>query len=97
MNYMVNKKHAGSNFDDFLVETGISAEVSARAVKRVLAWQLVQFMEEEQITRTALAVRMKTSRAAVNRLLDPENTSINLHTMEKAAQTLGKKLEIQLV
>lgn len=94
---MVNKKHAGSNFDDFLVETGISAEVSARAVKRVLAWQLVQFMEEEQITRTALAVRMKTSRAAVNRLLDPENTSINLHTMEKAAQTLGKKLEIQLV
>lgn len=94
---MVNKKHAGSNFDDFLVEAGISAEVSARAVKRVLAWQLAQFMEKEQITRTALAVRMKTSRAAVNRLLDPENTSINLHTMEKAAQTLGKKLEIQLV
>lgn len=94
---MVNKKHAGSSFDDFLIDTGINAEVSARAVKRVLAWQLEQLMTEEHITKTELAERMNTSRAAVNRLLDPNNTSINLHTMEKAAQTLGKRLEIQLV
>lgn len=94
---MVNKKHEGSSFDDFLIDAGINAEVSARAVKRVLAWQLEQLMTEEHITKTELAERMNTSRAAVNRLLDPNNTSINLHTMEKAAQTLGKKLEIQLV
>ncbi len=54
-------------------------------------------MKQENITKTTLAARMKTSRAALDRLLDPENTSVSLHTMEKVAVTLGKKLEIQLV
>lgn len=94
---MADKKYVGSSFDDFLVEEGLYGEATARAVKRVLAWQILQMMEEVSITKTELARRMKTSRAAVDRLLDPENTSINLHTMEKAAQTLGKRLEIQLV
>ena len=53
-------------------------------------------MEQEQMTKTALAAQMKTSRAALNRLLDPDNTSVSLHTMEKAATTLGKRLEIEL-
>jgi predicted DNA-binding protein (UPF0251 family) len=93
---MLNEVYVGSNFDDFLSEEGMEAEVTARAIKRLLAWELLQLMEKENITKTALAVRMNTSRAAVNRLLDPGNTSISLHTMEKVAVTLGKKLEIQL-
>ena len=94
---MIDEKYVGSSFDDFLNEEGIEAEVAAKAAKRVLAWQLAQLMEQESITKTILAARMKTSRAALDRLLDPENTSVSLHTMEKAAVTLGKKLEIQLV
>ncbi len=93
---MANQAYVGSSFDDFLAEKGIEAEVTARAVKRVLAWQLLQLMEQQQMTKTALAARMKTSRAALNRLLDPDNTSVSLHTMEKAATTLGKRLEIEL-
>ncbi len=94
---MIDEKYVGSSFDDFLNEEGIEAEVTAKAVKRVLAWQLAQLMEQENITKTTLATRMKTSRAALDRLLDPENTSVSLHTMEKVAVSLGKKLEIQLV
>lgn len=94
---MIDEKYVGSSFDDFLEEEGIEAEVTAKAVKRVLAWQLTQLMKQGNITKTTLAAQMKTSRAALDRLLDPENTSVSLHTMEKAAVTLGKKLEIQLV
>lgn len=94
---MVDKKYVGSRFDAFLVEEGLYGEATACAAKRVLAWQISQMMTETSITKAELARRMKTSRAAVDRLLDPENTSINLHTMEKAAQTFGKRLEIQLV
>lgn len=94
---MVDEKHVGSSFDEFLNDEGIEAEVTAKAVKRVLAWQLAQLMEQEKITKTMMAEKMNTSRASLDRLLDPENTSVSLHTMEKAAVTLGKKLEIQLV
>lgn len=94
---MVNIKHVGSSFDDFLIEEGIEAEVTAAAIKRVLAWQMAQVMEQEKVTKSELASRMKTSRAALNRLLDPDNTSVSLHTMEKAAVALGRKLEVHLV
>lgn len=89
--------HRGSSFDTFLQDEEIYEEVNARAVKRVLAWQLAQALEKENLTKTELASRMHTSRAAVNRLLDPNNPSLNLQTMEKAARALGKKLAIQLV
>ena len=94
---MANIKHVGSSFDDFLIEEGIEAEVTAAAIKRVLAWQVAQVMEQEKVTKSELASRMKTSRAALNRLLDPDNTSVSLHTMEKAAVALGRKLEVHLV
>lgn len=94
---MIDKKYVGSSFDDFLKEEDIEAEVSANAAKRVLAWQLMELMKQEKMTKTSMAARMNTSRAALNRLLDPDNTSVSLHTMEKAAATLGKKLEIHLV
>lgn len=92
-----NNPHRGSSFDSFLQDEGIYDEVNARAVKKVLAWQLAEALEKENLSKTELASRMRTSRAAVNRLLDPQNPSLNLHTMEKAARALGKKLSIQLV
>ena len=94
---MPNTKHIGSSLEDFLVEQGMEAEATACAIKRVLAWQMAQTMEKENITRTELAARMKTSRAALNRLLDPDNTSVSLHTMGKAASALGRKLEVRFL
>ena len=87
----------GSSFDDFLVEEGIAEEVEAGAIKKIIAYQLQEAIEKEQLTKTALAIRLETSRAAVNRLLDPENESITLLTLKKAANVLGKKLRLELV
>ena len=89
--------HRGSDFETFLKDEGWHEEVSARAVKKLLALQLNQALTETGLTKTELAAKMKTSRAAVARLMDPENHALNLTTMSKAAQALGKRLDIQLV
>lgn len=89
-------KHIGSSFDDFLEEEDLLEEAEALAVKRVLAWQLSQAMEARKMTKTELAEKMATSRASVNRLLDPGNASVSLQTMTKAAHALGKSLAIQI-
>ena len=86
----------GSSFDDFLAEEGIAEEVEARAIKKIIAYQLLEAIEKEQITKTALAAQLETSRAAVNRLLDPENESVTLLTLARAANVLGKKLRFEL-
>ena len=88
-------KYIGSSFDDFLEEEGILAETEAVAIKRVIAYQLAQLMERQHISKTAMARQMKTSRSALNRLLDPENTSITLQTLERAAHAIGKRLRIE--
>ncbi len=88
--------HIGTSFDDFLESEKMLDACSAVAVKRVLAWQLQQEMEKSNVSRSELARRMETSRSSVNRLLDPQNPSVNLQTMERAARILGKRLEIQL-
>ena len=93
----MNNKSIGSSFDDFLVEEGIAPEVEAGAIKKIIAYQLQEAIKKEQITKTALAAQLETSRAAVNRLLDPENESITLLTLKKAANVLGKKLRLELV
>ncbi len=93
----MNNKHIGSNFDDFLEEEGILAEVEASAIKRVIAFQLADLMQKENISKTAMAKRMKTSRSSVDRLLDPQNKSVTLQTLERAALVLGKRLEIKFV
>ena len=93
----IKNKAIGSSFDEFLVEEGISDEVEAGAIKKIIAYQLLQAIEKEQLTKTALAAQLDTSRAAVNRLLDPENESITLLTLKKAANVLGKKLRLELV
>ena len=89
-------KHIGSNFDDFLEEGGLLAEAEAIAVKRVLAFQLEELMRAQKLNKTQLARRMKTSRSALERLLDPENPSMTLLTLERAARALGKNIRIEL-
>ena len=93
----MNNKSIGSSFDDFLAEEGIADEVEAGAIKKIIAYQLREVIEKERLTKTALAARLDTSRAAVNRLLDPENESITLLTLKKAANVLGKKLRLELL
>ena len=90
------KKHVGSSFDEFLAEEDLLSEAEATAVKRVIAYQLTQFMEDNELSKTAMARRMQTSRSALDRLLDPANPSVTLQTMDRAARALGKKLRIEL-
>lgn len=89
-------KHIGSSFDDFLNEEGVFAEAEAIAVKRVIAYQLEVRMKEQKLSKTQMAKRMKTSRAALERLLDPDNPSVTLLTLERAAKALGKSIRIEL-
>lgn len=91
----MNKKYLGSDFDDFLKEEKLDA-ANILAIKRVIAWQIVEEMKKKKLSKNEMASRMKTSRAALERLLDPENASITLVTLERAASALGKKLKIQL-
>ena len=87
--------HVGSDFDEFLDEDGIREEVTAAALKRVIAWQLEQAMRTKQITKTDMAARMRTSRAAVNRLLNEDDTSVTLATLARASLALGLPLKIE--
>lgn len=90
-------KHKGSDFDAFLKEEGLSTEVESAAAKRVLAYQFELAMKKRRLSKVTMAKRMQTSRSALDRLLDPENSSVTLQTLEKAAIVLGKKLKINLV
>jgi len=90
-------KHRGSSLDDFLKEEGIYEEVCAAAAKRVLAEELRDAMEKKKLNVTTLASRMHTSRAVIQRLLDRQNTSVTLQTLEKAARAMGKKWSFKLV
>jgi len=75
------KKHIGSSFDDFLHEEAMLEEATAVAIKRVISWQIAEEMKNQQLTKTALAKRMHTSRAALNRLLDENDSSLTLTTL----------------
>jgi hypothetical protein len=92
----MNKKHVGSNFDDFLREENLLEIVEATAVKRVIAFQIAQEMRRLKVSKSEMASRMKTSSAALERLLDPSNRSVTISTLERAASALGKKLKVEL-
>ena len=92
----MNNENIGSNFDDFLAEEGLLAEAETVAVKRVLAYQVERMMKEQSLSKTEMSRRMNTSRAALERLLDPANQSITLQTLERAAKALGRRLQITL-
>jgi antitoxin HicB len=87
----------GSSHDDHLEEEGIYEEVTARAIKRVIARQLDALMREQGLTKSALAKRMQTSRAQLDRLLDPENESVTLATLTRAARVVARQLRMELV
>lgn len=91
----MGKKNVGSRFDDFLQEEAILEDATAVALKRVIAWQIAEEMKAQQITKTELAKRMHTSRAALNRLLDESDPSLTLTTLASAAAALGRKVNIQ--
>ncbi|AMM18789.1 Fis family transcriptional regulator (plasmid) [Burkholderia sp. PAMC 28687] len=89
-------KHIGSDFDDFLVEEAMLEQVTATAMKRVIAWQIAEEMRAQSITKSKMAIRMHTSRAALNRLLDEKDTSLTLTTLASAAAALGKHFRLEL-
>jgi predicted XRE-type DNA-binding protein len=93
---MLNKKHMGSSFDDFLEEEGILEESEEMAIKSVIAYEIQKKMEQEHLSDTQVAKALETSRSSLSRLLDPKNTSITLKTMSKAVKFLGKKLQISI-
>jgi len=89
-------KHIGFSFDDFLEEEGICEEVQNEAVKRVLVWQLRQEMEKQNLSKTMMARKMKTSRAQLDRLLDDSNDKVQLDTIKRGAEAVGRKLRLEL-
>ena len=90
-------KHIGSSFDDFLEEEDLLVETSAEALKRVLSWQIAHYLEENHLTKTVFAKKMKTSRSQLDRLLDPENTNLSLKTLVGTANAMGKHVEIRII
>ena len=92
----MSKQHIGSSFDDFLSEEGLLEDVTAVALKRVIAWQIAEEMKAQQLTKAQLAARMHTSRAALNRLLDENDPGLTLTTLASAATALGRRVDIRL-
>lgn len=93
----MNAENIGTSFDSWLREEGIYEETAAKAIKRVLARQLEAAMKQRNLTKTEVARRMNTSRAVVNRLLDPDNDSLTLTTLQKAAAVVGRQVRLELV
>ena len=92
----MKNKYLGSGFDDFLEEEGLRVETEAAAIKRVIAYRIEMEMKRANLSKSALAEKMHTSRSALDRLLDPSNVSVTLQTLERAALALGKNLKIEL-
>ncbi len=92
----MSKKHIGGDFEEFLHAEGRLDESTAIALKRVIAWQLEQAIKSQHLTKNAVAKRMKTSRAQLDRLLDPTNPSVTLETIARAASAVGREIKIAL-
>lgn len=93
----MKRKNVGTSFDSWLDEEDIRQDVTAGAIKRVLARQVVAAMAQEGLTKTEMARRMQTSRSALNRLLDAGNESVTLATLQKAATAMGREVRLELV
>jgi len=89
-------KHLGTSLDSFLQEDGTQEEVTAAAVKRVIAWQISEAMKKQKINKTEMALRMRTSRMAISRLLDATDTSVTLATLARASVVLNAPLKFKL-
>lgn len=91
------KKHVGSSLEDFLEEERILESATAKAVKSVIAWQLAEQMKAKRMTKQRLADLMRTSRAQVDRILDPEKGNVTIETLQRAALLLGRRVRLELV
>jgi antitoxin HicB len=91
------KGRVGSSVDAFLASEGILEECEEQAIKQILADQIKDAMAKDRISKTAMAERMQTSRRALDRLLDPKNTSVTLHTLQRAAVAVGRQVRLELV
>ena len=92
-----DNKYIGSSLDEFLAEESLLESSQSVAIKRVLSWQITQFMRRQNLSKSAMAGRMNTSRSALDRLLNPDNESVTLNTLQNAARTIGAHLEMKLV
>ena len=92
----MSKKHMGSSIDAFLQEEGIFEEAQAQAIKEVVAWQLAEAMKKKKISKSKMAMLLKTSRTQVDRLLDPKN-DITLGSLQRAAAIVGRRVNIKLM
>jgi antitoxin HicB len=89
-------RHRGSSLDDFLAEDGVLPQFQARAIKEVVAWQLAEAMKERGLSKAALARLMRTSRTQVDRLLDPASGNVTIETLQRAAELVGRRLQLEL-
>lgn len=94
---MSKRAGIGSTFDDFLREEGTYEATQAVAIKRVVAWQIEQAMNQQHITKAEMARRMDTSRSQLDRLLDPGSESVTLETLTRAARAVGRRVKVELV
>jgi antitoxin HicB len=92
----MRREHLGSELDDFLREESLLEAAEATATKRMIAFQIATEMKRRRLTKSEMASLMRTSRPALERLLDPANPSVTLSTLERAASALGKKLKVEL-
>jgi predicted XRE-type DNA-binding protein len=92
----MKQQHIGGDFDEFLRDEHLLDDAEATAAKRVIVFRIAQEMKRARLTKSEMAIRMKTSRPAVDRLLDPKNRSVTLSTLERAAAVVGKKLKVEL-
>jgi len=93
----IKKGKLGSSFDEFLAEEGILGVCEEQAIKQILADQIMAAMKKDSLTKSAMAARMNTSRRALDRLLDPKNTGVTLHTLQRAAVAVGRQLRLELM
>ncbi len=92
----MSNPHIGSSLEDFLAEEGRLEEATQVAAKRVLIWQLEEALKEAGLSKSALAARMGTSRTQVDRLLDPANDRVTLHSLHRVASCVGRRLRVEL-
>lgn len=93
----IKNPHWGSTLDEFLEQEGTREKFQAVAIKEVLAWQIVEAMKAQGLSRKRLAERMGTSRSQITRLLDPKDGNVTLVTLQRAAELLGRKVRFELV
>jgi plasmid maintenance system antidote protein VapI len=93
---MTKKKNHGSSLEAFLAEDGLLEDATLAATKKVIAAQIAESMQRKGLTKTAMAAEMETTRAQLNRLLDPANDSVTRATLKRAAKALGKTLRLEL-